>query len=120
MLVVGKNDDFAEYRYAVKHCSVSGVEDTWIIGGMEFDQLPTITVYPKIVNGGAGTNVVYAWWSATSDEVVYTGYTIGATPTVFNLTSPSDVAGQYTVDTVSSTTLTITTTEEIPTEYTKE
>lgn len=54
LLVVPKNEDFAEYRYAVKHCTSTGVEDTWIIGGMEFDQLPTITVYPKIVNGGIG------------------------------------------------------------------
>ena len=57
LLVVGKNDDYAEYRYAVKHCSSLGVEDTWIIGGMEFDELPVITVYPKIVNGGIGTDV---------------------------------------------------------------
>lgn len=59
LLTVKRSEDYAEYYYAVKHCSMLGIEDTWVIGGSDLSELPTITVYPKVVNGGASDNPPY-------------------------------------------------------------
>lgn len=51
LLTVPKNADYEEYQYAVKHVK-DGVEDTWFLGeNKDFGNLPTITVYPKVVEG---------------------------------------------------------------------
>lgn len=59
LLTVKRSEDYAKYYYAVKHCSMLGIEDTWIIGGSDLSELPTITVCPKVVNGGASDNPPY-------------------------------------------------------------
>ena len=126
LLVVKKNEDYAEYQYAVKHCSSLGIEDTWIIGGTDdLSDLPTVRVHPKYVNGGIGTDVAtYTYWTATEDETVYRGKTLdgNSDPTVFILEEPELVAGEYPVASISTADnfLTITTSESIPTTYYKE
>lgn len=52
LLTVKKSEDTATYYFGVKLCeSVSGSEDTLILGDSELGELNTITVYPKKVEG---------------------------------------------------------------------
>ena len=119
-LTVKNNEDYAEYYYAVKHCTASGIEDTWIIGGSnDLSELPTITVYPKVVNGGTGAPS-YTYWTATSEGVSYRGKTNDLITTVFILEQPSSAAGNYPVSSIDANVLTITTEASIPTTYYKE
>lgn len=48
---VKKGEDFATYYYGIKICDGVNLEDTLFIGGLDFGENNTITVYPKKVEG---------------------------------------------------------------------
>lgn len=49
--VVKNNEETATYYYGVKICDGANIEDTLFIGGLDFGEDNTITVYPKKVEG---------------------------------------------------------------------
>jgi hypothetical protein len=51
LLTVKKNNEYETYYYGIKRCYENNFEDTLFIGNSGFEDLNTITVYPKRVEG---------------------------------------------------------------------
>lgn len=49
--IVDKGEDVATYYYGIKICDGVNMEDTLFVGGLDFGENNTITVYPKKVEG---------------------------------------------------------------------
>lgn len=52
LLTVGEYDDYTDYYYGLKICdTITGSEDTLLIGNSDIGDLNTLTVYPKKTEG---------------------------------------------------------------------